>query len=137
MTGVYAEACDRPAVSDAERAGVGRRRARPGSCPLSALPDIRSREHARFGKGFVGGDRDGGFLFAFGKDLEEQLGAAAVEFHVAELVNTEKIDPAVTGDRLCQDLLVGSLDELVDEFGGQHVTDTEVGHGGLGAQGHE
>jgi hypothetical protein len=29
------------------------------------------------------------FSFAFGQDLEEQLGAAAVELHVAELVEDE------------------------------------------------
>jgi hypothetical protein len=33
----------------------------------------------------VGGGGDGGFLFSFGEDLEHQLGAAAVEFDVAEL----------------------------------------------------
>jgi hypothetical protein len=28
----------------------------------------------------IGGDRDAGFLFASGEDLEQQLGVAAVEF---------------------------------------------------------
>lgn len=37
---------------------------------------------------FVGGDRDAMFLFAFGE--KEHLGAAAVEFHLAEFVDAEK-----------------------------------------------
>ena len=39
-------------------------------------------------------------LLAFGEDLEQQLGAAAVEFHVAELVDAEQVDAAVAGDGL-------------------------------------
>jgi len=38
------------------------------------------------GEAVVAGDRDGVLFFAFGEDLEEQLGAAAVEFHVAEFI---------------------------------------------------
>ena len=53
-------------------------------------------------KRLVGGDRDGVLLLAFGQDLEQQLGAAAVEFHVAELVDAEQIDAAVAGDGLGQ-----------------------------------
>ena len=41
-------------------------------------------------------------LFAFGEDLEEQFGAAAVEFHVAELVDAEQVDAAVAGDGLAR-----------------------------------
>ena len=63
------------------------------------------------------------FLFAFGEDLEEQLGAAAVEFHVSELVDAEQVDAAVAGDGLVELLVVGGLDELVDELGGQDVAD--------------
>lgn len=37
------------------------------------------------GEGFVACDGDGVFLFAFGKDLEEEFGAAAVQFHIAKL----------------------------------------------------
>jgi hypothetical protein len=39
------------------------------------------------GEGGVGGDRDGGAFLAFGEYLEQQLGAAAVELEVAELVD--------------------------------------------------
>jgi len=42
----------------------------------------------RFGEGGVGGDRDGGAFLPLGEDLEQQLGAAAVELEVAELVGT-------------------------------------------------
>ena len=41
-------------------------------------------------------------LLAFGEDLEEQFGAAAVEFHVAEFVDAEQVDAAVAGDGLGQ-----------------------------------
>ena len=73
--------------------------------------------------GFVGGDRDGGLLLPFGEDLEQQFGAAAVEFHVAEFVEAEQIDAAVAGDGPGQLLVVGGLDELVDQLGGQGVAD--------------
>ena len=62
-------------------------------------------------------------LLPFGEDLEEQLGAAPVEFHVAELVDAEQVDAAVAGDGLGQLRVVGGLDELVDQLGGQGVAD--------------
>ncbi len=65
------------------------------------------------GEGVVGGDGDGVLLLAFGEDLEEEFGAAAVELHVAEFVDAEQVDAAVAGDGLGQDLLVGGLDQLV------------------------
>src|SRR5712691_5429035 len=43
-----------------------------------------------FAEGGVGGDRDGGAFLALGEDLEEQLGAAAVELEVAQLVQAEQ-----------------------------------------------
>jgi len=66
--------------------------------------------------------------------LEQQLGAAPVEFHVAQLVQAEQIDPAVAGDRLGQDPFVGGLDEFVDELGGQDVLHPVPGHRRCGAQ---
>ena len=74
------------------------------------------------------------FLLAFGQHLEEEFGAAAIEFHVAEFVDAEQIDPAVTGDGLGQDHLVGGLDQFVDQLRGQGVADPVAGHGGFGAQ---
>jgi hypothetical protein len=41
---------------------------------------------------------------------------AAVEFHIAEFVETEQIDPAVAGDRFRELFLVRGFDEFVDEF---------------------
>ena len=87
------------------------------------------------GERLVGGDRDGGLLLAFGEDLEQQLGAAAVEFEVAELVADQQIDAAVAGDRLRQLFVVGGLDELVDQLGGEDVADRVPGLGGGGARG--
>lgn len=48
-------------------------------------------------EGFVGGDRYGILLFTFGEDLEEQFGASAVQFHIAQFVDAEQIHPAISG----------------------------------------
>jgi hypothetical protein len=48
---------------------------------------MAASSHARFAERLVGGDGDAGCLFPFGQDLEQQLGAAAVEFHIAELIH--------------------------------------------------
>ncbi len=53
---------------------------------------------APLGERRVGGDGDGGALFALGQDLEEQFGAARVEVDVVELVQAEQVEPAVAGD---------------------------------------
>lgn len=70
----------------------------------------------RFAEGLVGGDGDAVLLLAFGQDLEEELGAVTVEFHVAELVDAEKVDAAVAGDGLVQLLLVRGLDSSLTSF---------------------
>jgi hypothetical protein len=88
----------------------------------------------RFGEGLVGRDRDGRFLLALGQDLKEQLGAAAVQLHVAEFVDAQQIDPSVAGDGLRQRLLVGGLDQFVGELGGQRLLDTEAGYRSLGGE---
>jgi len=77
------------------------------------------------GEGLVRGDGDGVVLFLFGEDLEEKLGASAVEFHVAEFVDHEQVDPAVAGDGPGEVLVVGRLDEFVHEPGGEGVFDPE------------
>ena len=38
--------------------------------------------------------------------------AAFVQLHVAQLVDAEQVDPAVTGDRLGQHFLIGRLDQF-------------------------
>ena len=60
---------------------------------------------ARVGEGLgpfaergVGGDRDCGSFFAFGEDLEEQLGGVLVEADVAEFVDREEVVAAVASD---------------------------------------
>jgi hypothetical protein len=58
------------------------------------------------------------FFLVLGQNPEQQFGAARLQLHMAELVNAEKIDASVAGNDLGQLLLVGRLDELVDEFGG-------------------
>src|SRR5580704_5100519 len=80
-------------------------------------------------EGLVGRDRDAGLFLPFGEDLEEELGAAAVEFHVAELVDAEQVDAAVADDGLGQLLVVGGPGQLVDELGGQRAADPAAGHG--------
>ena len=58
-------------------------------------------------------DGDAVLLFAFGQDLEEQFGAAAVQFHVAQFVDDQQVDPPVAGDRFGEGFVVGALDEFV------------------------
>src|SRR6266545_3718039 len=50
--------------------------------------------------GLVGGDGHAGLFLPLGQDLEQQLGAAPVESHVAELVDAQQVDAAVAGDGL-------------------------------------
>ena len=99
-------------------------------CPIECEPiDNRSAQPrvceglgpAR--EGLVACDGDGVLLFPFGEDLEEKLGAAPVQFHIAELVDTEQVDAAVTGDGLGENLLVSCFNEFVHEPGGEGVFD--------------
>src|SRR6266567_3898067 len=85
-------------------------------------------------EGGVGGDRDGGAFLALGEYLEQQFGAAPVQLEVAQLVQAQKIDAAVAGDGPGQGLVVGGLDELVDQRGGGGVFDPAAVLGGGGAQ---
>src|SRR5258705_3550490 len=88
-----------------------------------------------FGEGGVGRDRDGGAFFPLGEDLEQQLGAAPVQFEVAELIEAEQVDAAVAGNGAGQGLVVGGLDQLVDQRrGGGGVLDPVAVLGGGGAQ---
>ncbi len=73
-------------------------------------------------------------VLAFGEDLEQQFGAAAVQREVAELVEAEQVDPAAAGDDLGQLAVVGGLGELVDQARGQHVADAVAGFSGGRAQ---
>lgn len=66
------------------------------------------------------------FLFAFGEYLEEEFGAAAVEFHVAEFVDDEQVNAAVAVDGLGELFLVGGFDQFVHEFGGEGVANSEA-----------
>lgn len=49
-------------------------------------------------------------VLAFGQDLEEQFGAASVEFPAAEFVDAEQVDAAVAGDGLGQLPFVSGFD---------------------------
>ncbi len=82
-------------------------------------------------EGLVGGDGDAVLLLAFGEDLEEEFGASAVEFHVAELIGAEQPDAAVAGDRPVRLLLVGGLHQLVQQLGGERVAE-QVTHAPAG-----
>jgi hypothetical protein len=50
----------------------------------------------RFGERLVGGDRDAVLLVTLGQDLEGHLGAASVEFEVAEFFDFEQIEQWAT-----------------------------------------
>jgi hypothetical protein len=73
------------------------------------------------GERLVGGDSNGVLLLAFGEDLEQEFGTAAVELHISELVDAEQVDAAVAGDGLVQRHLVGGFDELVHEASSEGV----------------
>ena len=50
----------------------------------------------------------------------------SVEFHVAEFVNHEQIDPPITGDGASEVLFISCLNEFVHESGGEGVFDSEA-----------
>jgi hypothetical protein len=68
-------------------------------------------------------DRDGGSFLPLCDDLEQQFGAAGVEPDVAQLIEQQEIQAAVTADDAGQLPVVGSLGELVDQLGGSGVAD--------------
>src|SRR5699024_12551697 len=92
---------------------VDDRRAQPGVGPyLGPAPE-----------GIVGRDRDRGLLLTLGEGLEEELRNAAVELHVAELVDAQQVDSAVTGVGLREGHLVGCFAECVVALGCRGVFD--------------
>ena len=91
-----------------------------GRIVISVTPDQGTSTRSCYElKGFIGGDRHGILFPTLRQNLEQQLRPTTVKLHIAELVDTQKIDAAVAGDGLGQQLLVGGLHELVDELGGQ------------------
>jgi hypothetical protein len=68
---------------------------------------------------------------------KQELGTAAVELHISELVDAEQVDAAVAGDGLVQRHLVGGFDELVHEASSEGVLHPEPGLGGRGSQADE
>ena len=76
--------------------------------------------------------------------MEQEFGAASVEFHAAEFVDAKEIDAAVAGDGLGQPLVVSGLDELVDKLvgcgelaglQGNRVSGQRAGTGGIAVGG--
>jgi hypothetical protein len=94
----------------------------------SVLTSVASR------RGLVPRDRDACCFLPLGEDLEQEFGAAFVEFHVSKFVEAEQVDAAVAVDGLGELAVVGGFDQFVDQLGGQGVADAEPGHGGFGAQ---
>jgi hypothetical protein len=70
------------------------------------------------------------FSFVFGQDLEQQLGAAAVQMEIAELVQAEQVVAAVAGHGAAEVAFAGGLDQLVDECGGGGIADPTAGLAG-------
>jgi hypothetical protein len=93
-----------PVDDGGDEAGVG-----DDLAPL-AEGQVRRHRHRRF-------------LFAFGEDLEQQLGTSGVEGDVAELVQAEEVQASVAGHDPRQAAFVGGLGELVDQLGGGGVAD--------------
>jgi hypothetical protein len=54
-------------------------------------------------------------------NLEEHLGASAVELHAAQLVDEEEVDSAVAGDGAVQLHLIGGFHQFVDQTGREGV----------------
>src|SRR5215471_18199931 len=65
----------------------------------------------------VGGDPDTRLFLPLGQNLEQQFGTALVEFHIAQFVNAQQVDAAVTVDGLGELLVVGGLDQFVGQLG--------------------
>ena len=94
---------------------------------MRLLPKVRQSTLAaesEVGEGFapagerlVRGDRDRVLLLAFGEDLEEEFGAAAVEFHVTQFVDAEDVDATVAGDRLVRAIASAACSVIVRRRG--------------------
>jgi len=69
--------------------------------------------------------------------LEEEFSSAAVEFHVAELVDHEEIDAAVAGDGAGEVFFVRGFDEFVHEPGRERVFDAVAFLGCRGSEADE
>ena len=78
-----------------------------------ALEDL-----APFAEGQVAGDQKAAPLVAIGEHLEEQLGAAAAERQVAELIADEQIDAVELGQQAVEAMLLMGLLQLTDQAGG-------------------
>jgi hypothetical protein len=76
---------------------------------------------------FPARDRHAGGFLPLDENLDEQLGAAPAERHVAQFVDAEKIHPALPGNRVGQLALIGGLDETVDQLGRQALADQPRG----------
>src|SRR5829696_1417186 len=88
---------------------------------------------APFGEGGVGGAGDGGAFFSGGDDLKQQLGAARVQGQVADLVQTEQIEPGVAAEDAGELFVIGRFGELVDQLRAGQVADPTALFGGDGA----
>ena len=66
-----------------------------------AEPRVRERVGPT-GEGLIRRDRDAVLLFPLGEDLEQEFGASAIEFHVAEFIDQEQVDATVAGDGAVQ-----------------------------------
>jgi hypothetical protein len=55
------------------------------------------------------------FSLSFGQNLEKEFRTTLVEFHVAKLVDAQKINSPVTADGPGQDLVVSCLHQLVHQ----------------------
>src|SRR3954451_23189541 len=105
--------------SEAERLGTGLDDVRPVGEPVDQrLTETRVRKDlSPLREWQVGGDNDRGPLRAIGDHLEQELGAEFGEWHVAELVEADQLDPLPTAERTAQGVGGAGLDQLVDQGG--------------------
>lgn len=72
-------------------------------------------------KGFVSRDGDRVLFLSFGEDLEQELSAAPVEFHIAELIDAEQVHPPISGDGFGEHFFVRGFDEFIHEPSSERI----------------
>lgn len=59
----------------------------------------------------------------FGDDLEQQFGSARIDLDIADLIEQQQVQPAVTGHHPRQHTFVGGFHEFIDQLGAADVAD--------------
>jgi hypothetical protein len=71
-----------------------------------------------FGEGQVGGQDDGGFFGPFGHHLEQEFSAHFSQWHIADLIEGDKVITGPAREHAAELQLMFGFDQLVDQTGG-------------------